>query len=147
MSSSVFYDCCAPYEYYSRTIKVKGYKNFGDIKAGDTLYMIVRDSNGYSFVELKVTNPWHIEKEKYYISCLKGKNGFYINFGSANCDNVIHDSKNSSIVFYNGYTIGTSKEVIYNYKNEKLLEEFKEIKEQYDMINKDIELLELLKNM
>jgi len=147
MSSSLFYDCYAPYEYFSKTIKIKGCKNFGDIKSGDILYMIVRDSKGYSFVELKVTNPWHIEKEKYYISCLKGKNRFYINFGSANCANVIHDSKNSSIVLYNGYTIGTSKEILYNYKNEKLLEELKEVKEHYDMINKDIELLELVKNM
>lgn len=147
MSNSVSYDRYAPYEHYSKTIKSKGHKNFGDIKAGDTLYMIVRDSNGYSFVELKVTNPWYIEKEKYYISCLKGKKGFDINFGSVNCANVIHDSKNSSIVLYNGYAIGTSKEIVYNYKSEKLLEEFKEIKEQYDMINKDIESLELLKNM
>lgn len=143
MSSSLFYDGMS---YYPKTIKVKGCKNFGDIKAGDNLYTIVRDSSGYSFVEFKVANPWHTEKGEYYISCLKGEKEFCINFGSENCANVVHDSKNSSIVFYNGYTIGTSKEILYNYKNEKLLEEFKEIKEQYDMISRDIELLELLKN-
>lgn len=148
MSSSLFYDCYAPYEEsYSKTIEVTGCKKFGDIKAGDLLYMIVGNSNsGYSFAELKVTNPWHAAKGKYYISCLKGKRRLYIDFGKMNCPNVIYFSKNSSIVLYDGYTIGTSKEVLYNYRNEKLLEELEKIKEQYNMINKNIESLELLKN-
>ncbi len=147
MSSSLFYDCYAPYEEsYSETIEVTGCKKFGDIKAGDILYMIVHDSNGYSFAELKVTNPWHTAKGKYYISCLKGKRKLYIDFGKMNYPNVIYFSKNSSIVLYDGYIIGTSKEVLYNYKKEKLLEGLKRIKEQYNMINKNIELLELLKN-
>ena len=147
MSSSLFYDCYAPYETYANTIEVEGVKNFGDIKAGDLLYMIVGNSNsGYSFAELNVTKPWHTAKGKYYISCLNGKKRFYIDFGPMNCANVRYDSKSSSIVLYDGHTIGTSKEILYNYRHEKLLEELERIKEQYDIINKSIESLELLKN-
>ena len=146
MSSSLFYDCYAPYETYAETVKIEGCKNFSEIKIGDILYIIEHDNNGYHFVELKVINPWHEAKGKCYISCLKGKKKFYINFGTIHCGNVIYGSKYSSIVFYDGYTIGTDKESLYNYKHDVMLKHLENIKEQYDYNCARIKSLELLKN-
>ncbi len=146
MSSSLFYDCYAPYESYAATIKVEGCKNFSEIKTGDILYMIDHDNNGYRFVELKVTNPWHIAKGKYYISCLKGKKRFYIDFGTIHCANVIYDSKYSSIVLYDGYTIGTDKKSLYNYKHEDLMNHLEQTKKQYNYACELVKLFESLKN-
>lgn len=146
MSSSLFYDCYVPYESYASTIKVEGCKNFSEIKIGDILYIIEHDNNGYHFVELKVVKPWHEAKGKYYISCLKGKKRFYIDFGTTHCANVIYDSKYSSIVLYDEYIIGTDKESLYKYKHDNLLKELEEAKKLYNHITANIKSLELLKN-
>ena len=56
MSSSLFYDCYAPYESYPSTIHVDGDKSFGEIQNNDSLYILVCDCKGYLFDELKENN-------------------------------------------------------------------------------------------
>lgn len=144
MSSSLFYDCYAPYESYPSTIHVDGDKSFGELQNNDILYILVYDCNGYHFDELKVINNWHIAKGYNYISCLRGKKKFNINFGTTNCWNCSHESKENSIILYEGYIIGTNKESIYNYKCEKLREEFKLAQKQCNSILNELKLIESL---
>ena len=142
MSSSLFYDCYAPYESYPSTIHVDGDKSFGEIQNNDNLYILVCDCKGYRFDELKVIKSWHLSRGNKYISCLRGKKKFNINFGPTNCWNCGHESKDNSIILYNGYIIGTNKESIYNYKRKKLQEEYELVKKQYDSISNKLKLIE-----
>ena len=43
MSSSLFYDCYAPYESYPPTIHVDGDKKFGELRNNDILYILIYD--------------------------------------------------------------------------------------------------------
>ena len=106
MSSSLFYDCYAPHETYPNTEYVEGDKKFGEIGIGGILYCL----DGHDTLsELEVTNPFHVAKGNCYIT-IKGR-GKNIDFGSHNCANVL-EARNKSIVFYNGYIIGTNKESV-----------------------------------
>lgn len=142
MSSSLFYDCYAPYESYPNTIHVDGDKSFGELQNNDILYMLIYDCNGYRFDELKVINSWHLSRGNRYISCLRKKKKFNINFGPANCWNCGYSSKENSIILYDGYIIGTNKESIYNYKCKKLQEEFELAQKQCNSISNRLKLIE-----
>lgn len=141
MSSSLFYDCYAPYESYPSTIHVDGDKSFGELQNNDILYMFIRDCEGYRLDELKVIKSWHLSHGNKYISCLRGKKKFNTNFGFTNCWNCGHESKDNSIILYNGYIIGTNKESLYNYKCKKLKEEYELAKKQYDSISNKLKSL------
>ena len=141
MSSSLFYDCYAPYESYPSTIHVDGDKSFGEIQNNDSLYILVCDHKGYRFDELKVIKSWHSLHGNKYISCLRGKKKFNINFGLTNCWNCGHESKDNSIILYNGYIIGTNKESLYNYECKKLQEEFELANKQCDSILDRLKLI------
>lgn len=141
MSSSLFYDCYAPYESYPTTIHVDGDKSFGELQNNDSLYILVYDCKGYRFDELKVINSWHSSRGNKYISCLRGKKKFNINFGPANCWNCGHNSKENSIILYNSYIIGTNKESIYNYECKKLQEEFELANKQCNSILDKLRLI------
>ena len=106
MSSSLFYDCYAPYETYPRTEYVEGDKKFGEIGIGGILYYLDRYD---TLSELEVTNPFHVAKGRCYIT-IKGR-GKNIDFGSHNCANVL-EARDKSIVFYEGGIIGTNKESV-----------------------------------
>ena len=142
MSSSLFYDCYVPYESYPSTIHVDGDKSFGEIQNNDSLYILVCDCEGYRFDKLKVIKSWHSSHGNKYISCLRGNKKFNINFGSTNCWNCGHESKDNSIILYNGYIIGTNKESLYKYKRKKLQEEYELAKKQYDSILNKLKLIE-----
>lgn len=142
MSSSLFYDCYEPYVSYPHTIHVDGDKSFGELQNDDILYILIYDCNGYRFDELKVINSWHLSRGNQYISCLRKKKRFNINFGPTNCWNCSHGSKENSIILYDGYVIGTNKESIYNYKCKKLQEEFELAKKQCNSISNSLKLLE-----
>ena len=106
MSSSLFYDCYAPYETYPRTEYVEGDKKFGEIGIGGILYYLDKYD---TLSELEVTNPFHVAKGRCYIT-IKGR-GKNIDFGSHNCANVL-EARDKSIVFYEGGIIGTNKESV-----------------------------------
>ena len=106
MSSSLFYDCYAPYETYPRTEYVEGDKKFGEIGIGGILYYLDRYD---TLSELEVTNPFHVAKGRCYIT-IKGR-GKNIDFGSQYCSNVL-EARDKSIVFYDGGIIGTNKESV-----------------------------------
>jgi len=106
MSSSLFYDCYAPYETYPRTEYVEGDKKFGEIGIGGILYCLDRYD---TLSKLEVTNPFHVAKGRCYIT-IKGR-GKNIDFGSHNCANVL-EARDKSIVFYEGGIIGTNKESV-----------------------------------
>ena len=106
MSSSLFYDCYAPYETYPRTEYVEGDKKFGEIGIGGILYYLDKYD---TLSELEVTNPFHVAKGRWYIT-IKGR-GKNIDFGSHNCANVL-EARDKSIVFYEGGIIGTNKESV-----------------------------------
>ena len=142
MSSSLFYDCYVPYESYPNTIHIDGDKSFGELRNNDILYILVCDCKGYRFDELKVIKSWHSLRGNQYISCLRGKKKFNINFGPANCWNCGHNSKENSIILYNGYIIGTNKESLYKYKRKKLQEEFELANKQYNSILDKLKLIE-----
>ena len=142
MSSSLFYNCYAPYESYPSTIHVDGDKSFGEIQNNDSLYILVCDNEGYRFDELKVIKSWHSSRGHQYMSCLRGKREFNIYFGPTNYWNCGHESKDNSIILYNGYIIGTNKESLYNYKRKKLQEEYELAKKQYDSISTKLKLIE-----
>lgn len=136
MSSSLFYDCYAPYESYPSTVYVNGDKKFGEIKKGDILYSL----NYYGIKELVVTKPWHEAKGYCYISLEKKKN---INFGPSNCANVFSDSKNNSIIYYDNTIIGTNKESVINEQLKNIENEInneenrlKNLRNEYEKINK-----------
>lgn len=144
MSSSLFYDCYAPYESYPSTIHIDGDKSFGELQNNDILYILIYDCEGYRFDELKVSNSWHASHGHQYISCLRGKKKFNIDFGPNNCWNVSYESKENSIILYDGYIIGTNKKSIYNYGLKKLQDEFELIKRQYHSQLKRIELFKTI---
>ena len=107
MSSSLFYDCYATYDYnYLHTKYVDGDKRFVDIKDGDILYFLKRND----ILEIKVSRPWHMARGCYYIS-LNSNKIKTINFGTCHCGNTL-ESKNKSIAYYDGYIIGTNKDFI-----------------------------------
>lgn len=142
MSSSLFYDCYAPYESYPSTIHVDGDKSFGELRNNDILYILIYDHKGYRFDELKVIKSWHSSHGNQYISCLRGKKKFNINFGPANCWNGDYNSKENSIILYNGYIIGINKESIYNYECKKLQEEFELANKRCNSILDKLKLIE-----
>ena len=96
----------------------------------------------YRFDELKVINSWHSSRGNKYISCLRGKKKFNINFGPTNCWNCGHESKDNSIILYNGYIIGTNKESLYNYECKNLQEEFELANKQCNSILDKLKLIE-----
>lgn len=106
MSSSLFYDCYAPYETYPKTEYVEDDKKFGEIGIGGILYCLDRYD---TLSELEVINPFHVTKGHCYIT-IKGR-GKNIDFGSQNCVNVL-EARNKSIVFYEDGIIGTNKESV-----------------------------------
>ena len=111
MSSSLFYDCYATYDYnnyYSPTKYVDGDKRFVDIKDGDILYFLKRNN----ILEIKVSRSWHMARGCYYIS-LNSNKIKAINFGTCHSGNTL-ESKNKSIVYYDGYIIGTNKDSVIN---------------------------------
>ena len=114
MSSSLFYDCYATYDYnnYSRTKYVDGDKRFVDIKEGDILYFLKRNDMFNDILDIKVSRPWHMARGCYYIS-LNGNKIKAINFGTCHSGNTL-ESKNKSIVYYDGYIIGTVKDSVIN---------------------------------
>ena len=142
MSSSLFCDCYTPYEVYPSTIHVDGDKSFGELQNNDSLYILVCEHKGYKFDELKVIKSWYSSHGNKYISCLRGKKKFNINFGPTNCWNCGHESKDNSIILYNGSIIGTNKESLYKYKRKKLQEEYELAKKQYDSILNKLKLIE-----
>ena len=106
MSSSLFYDCYAPYETYTDTEYVEGDKKFGEIGVGGILYCLDEYD---TLSELEVTNPFHVAKGRCYIT-IKGR-GKNIDFGSHNCVNVLQ-ARDKSIVFCGGSIIGTNKKSV-----------------------------------
>lgn len=106
MSSSLFYDCYAPYETYPDTEYVEGDKKFGEIGIGGILYCLDEYD---TLSELEVTNPFHVAKGRCYIT-IKGR-GKNIDFGSHNCVNVLQ-ARDKSIVFCGGSIIGTNKQSV-----------------------------------
>ena len=124
------------------TVAGCGDKSFGELQNNDSLYILVCDCKGYRFDELKVIKSWHSLRGNQYISCLRGKKKFNINFGPANCWNCGHNSKENSIILYNGYIIGTNKESLYKYKRKKLQEEFELANKQYNSILDKLKLIE-----
>jgi hypothetical protein len=106
MSSSLFYDCYAPYETYPKTEYVEGDKKFGEIGIGGILYCLDRYD---TLSELEVTNPFHVTKGHCYIT-IKGR-GKNMDFGSHNCVNVV-EARDKSIVFNDDGIIGTNKKSI-----------------------------------
>ncbi len=146
MSSRLFYDCYAPYETYADTSYIEGDKTFGEIQNGDVLYILISDDNGYRFEELKVVYKWHLTHGHFYISCLKGKKKFNIDFGSSNCGNVIN-SKDGSIVFFEGYIIGTNKNSLYKYMYRRLTEDLEVIQKQFQQTIDKIEQLKQIQKL
>ena len=136
MSSSLFYDCYAQYESYPFTTKIDGDTTFGELKEGDKLYFLrpvfdkETEEEKYEVVTLDVIKPWHKAKGHCFITCQEGEKKHYIDFGPANCANVLYDSKNSSIVYYDKKFAHVSTNVIslVNYR--------------IDISNKEIEKLE-----
>jgi hypothetical protein len=128
MSSSLFYDCYAPCEDYNypETKYVDGDKKFEEIKKDDILYFL----KGNNMLQIKVKIQWHIAKGYCYITLIdhKIKN---INFGSCRNANAL-DSKFKSVVYYNGYIIGTNKDTVIKMaikrSNERIINIDKEIK-------------------
>lgn len=130
MSSSLFYDCYAPYETYPKTEYVEGDKKFGEIGIGGILYCLDRHD---TLSELEVTNPFHVAKGRCYIT-IKGR-GKNIDFGTQNCVNVL-EARNKSIVFYNGYIIGTNKESVIKKQCTLLEKEITEMKMKCKIMQK-----------
>jgi len=128
MSSSLFYDCYAPYESYPYTEYLKGDKTFGEVGIHDVLYCL----NEYNeLTELEVTNPFHVTKGRCYIT-IKGK-GKNIDFGSCNCANVL-EARDKSIVHYNGCIIGTEKDSVIGVKCCQLNSEIIQAKNKYNYL-------------
>lgn len=132
MSSSLFADCYIPYETYPETVNVDGDKKFGDLKNGDTLYLLCRNGIDYSLKELVLVKPWHQHNGNYYITCLDGKKKVAINFGTTCSWNVKHISKQSSIVTFGGDLIGTNKDSVIEHKRHILLQEAKYRLKEYE---------------
>ena len=155
MSSSLFYDCYAPYESYPSTFKNDGDKTFGELKEGDVLYLLHysmdkgEEEYTYKIVPLTVTKPWHESKGHCYITCVEDKNKkHYINFGPSNCWNVYEESKNSSIVCYKterswrSEYVGTNKDNVikcerqwYESEIEKLNRQIADKQKKIDKLN------------
>ena len=136
MSSSLFYDCYASYESYPKTKYIDGDVKFGELKDGDKLYYL----NEYNILkEMVVTRSWYTHEGHCYI---KVKDSYFktINFGPSNCANVIHDSFNNSIIYYDYCVIGTNKESVIKTKRrniEKQLNDLeKEVAELKDVLSK-----------
>ena len=136
MSSSLFYDCYAPYETYPGTEYVEGDKKFGELKDGDKLYYL----NEYNILkEMVVTRSWHTHEGHCYI---KVKDSYFktIDFGSTSCWNVSNESINNSIVYYDGCVIGTNKESVINTKRKNIENHLndleKEVAELKDALSK-----------
>ena len=125
MSSSLFYDCYAPYETYPKTEYVEGDKKFGEIEIGGVLYCLDRYD---SLTELEVTNPFHVTKGHCYIT-IKGR-GKNIDFGSHNCVNVL-EARDKSIVFYDGGIIGTNKKSVIEKQCNILTREIEHVRMRY----------------
>ena len=130
MSSSLFYDCYAPYETYPSTAYVEGDKKFGEIGIGGILYCLNRYD---TLSELEVTNPFHAAKGRCYIT-IKGscKN---IDFGPHNCANVL-EARNKSIVFYDGGIIGTDKESVIAKRCNIITKEIEQARMRYESLKK-----------
>ena len=136
MSSSLFYDCYATYDYnnyYSPTKYVDGDKRFANIKDGDILYFLKRND----ILEIKVSRPWHMARGCYYIS-LNSNKIKAINFGTCHSGNTL-EAKNKSIVYYDGYIIGTNKDSVINMA-------INDINDSINNIDKEISNLKKRKN-
>jgi hypothetical protein len=139
MSSSLFYDCYATYDYnnYSRTKYVDSDKRFVDIKEGDILYFLKRNDMFNDILEIKVSRPWHMARGCYYIS-LNSNKIKAINFGTCHSGNTL-ESKNKSIAYYDGYIIGTNKDSVINMA-------INDINDSINNIDKEISNLNSRKN-
>lgn len=138
MSSSLFYDCYAPYESYARTEYVDGDKTFGEVGVGDILYGL----GMYGEIkELKVKTPFHVFLKHCYIT-IEGK-GNNIDFGPSNCANVL-EARDKSIVYYNGRVIGTNKESVKNAMCSRIECEVSDAKKKYEYWMKNIERIKSL---
>jgi hypothetical protein len=130
MSSSLFYDCYAPYETYPDTEYVEGDKKFGEIGIGGILYCL----DGYDTLsELEVTNPFHVAKGRCYIT-IKGR-GKNIDFGSQCCVNVL-EARDKSIVFYDGSIIGTNKESVIAKRHNIITKEIEQTRMKCESLEK-----------
>ena len=128
MSSSLFYDCYATYESYPQTTYTDDDKDFKDLKENDILYRLTvtfsKDKKiNYEFEELTVKRPLHKARGNYYLSCLRNKRPYNINFGP--CYEVANTK--SSIIFYDYTKIGTSKKGIIQVCKTELNEAIEEL--------------------
>lgn len=108
MSSSLFYDCYATYEYdkSASTDFVEGEKTFEELKEGDIIYSLDK----YQIKKHTVIKPWHCAKGKYYITLDKKVT---ICFGyTYNGEN----KKKNSIAVYNYTIFGTSPKCVIDKK-------------------------------
>jgi hypothetical protein len=136
MSSSLYDNY--NYEYYPKTEHYEGDKSFGELKEGDTLYMLERQTDGYKWSELIVTKGWHESKGRCYVSCKRNGKRFIINFGPVNCANVSVDAKRNSIVWDYKGLIGTNKESVYITKKTDITSELERRKFLYEDVLKEM---------
>ena len=145
MSASLFYDCYAPYESYPATHHVDGDVSFGELKKGDKLYRLIRNRGKYEMTELTIVNRWHVALGHYYIGCKPDKGRtLNINFGATNISNVIQESKNDSIIYYDSSWFGTNLKSLIKHIFNLNAEEIEHLKQQlryYEM--KQDNLLEI----
>lgn len=138
MSSSLFYDCYAPYESYPRTEYVEGDKTFGEVGIHGVLYCLDKDNE---LTELEVKNPFHITKGRCYIT-IKGK-GKNIDFGTSNCVNVL-EARDKSIVHYAGCIIGTEKDSVIEMKCCQINAEITEVNNRYNYLTRMLDKVKSL---
>ena len=108
MSSSLFYDCYATYEYdkSATTDFVEGEKTFGELEEGDIIYSLDK----YQLKKHTVVKPWHGAHGKYYITLDKKVT---ICFGYLG--NAVGKKKNS-IAVYNYTIFGTNPKCVIDKK-------------------------------
>ena len=121
MSSSLFYDCYATYEYdkSATTDFVEGEKTFGELEEGDIIYSLDK----YQLKKHTVVKPWHGAHGKYYITLDKKVT---ICFGYLG--NAVGKKKNS-IAVYNYTIFGTNPKCVIDKKINMLSKYIKEKEE------------------
>ena len=152
MSSSLFYDCYAPYPVYAKTEYINGDRKFGDLKKNDIIYWLRYTKNtnekefSFKVIPLFVKYPWHEAKGHFYITAVEKNNKkHYIDFGESNCWNVREESKNSSIVEYvkkfGDKFIGTNINSLVKYQRDIYENQIECLQRQIDNQKYDIDKL------
>ncbi len=134
MSESLFYELreeSSLGEACPTTKYIDGDKSFGELEKGDALYCIDRGGNLSS---LSINNGWHKSLGIFRITT---SDPYFrnINFGTEDNWKTKHVSKNGSVVFLNGFIIGTNPNSVIN-------EMKRELERQIHYSNERVKVLE-----